>query len=53
MAEMAEKLKTSHQRIKTLVSKVKTYEAESTGIDEMIFRKDFMFSDVPFLCIYS
>ncbi|KAK1683245.1 hypothetical protein QYE76_044093 [Lolium multiflorum] len=37
MSELAEKLKTSHQRVKTLVSKAKAYEAEAADIDELIF----------------
>jgi stress response protein YsnF len=48
MTELAEKLKTSHQRIKTLVSKAKAYESEATDIDELIFRKDFTFPASPF-----
>jgi hypothetical protein len=46
MSELAEKLKTSHQRVKTLVSKAKAYEAEASDIDELIFRKDFIFSGI-------
>jgi Fe2+ transport system protein B len=49
MAEMAEKLKASQQRVKTLVAKAKTYEAESKGVDKVIFRKNFMFSDISFV----
>jgi glutamate racemase len=47
MAEMAEKLKNSQHRVKTLVSKAKTYELEATDIDELIFRKDFIFLACP------
>jgi hypothetical protein len=43
MSELAEKLKSSNQRIKTLVSKTKAYEAEAANIEKMIFRKDFRF----------
>jgi hypothetical protein len=42
MSDLAEKLKTSNQRIKTLVSKSKAYETEAADIDKMIFRKDFI-----------
>ncbi|KAK1680062.1 hypothetical protein QYE76_040910 [Lolium multiflorum] len=41
MTEMAEKLKTSNNRVKTPASKLKTAEAEATDIDELIFHKDF------------
>jgi glutaredoxin 2 len=51
-SELAEKLKTSHQRIKGLVSKAKNYETEAAAIDELIFRKDFMFSTISSLSIY-
>nr|XP_051229147.1 uncharacterized protein LOC127346949 [Lolium perenne] len=37
MVEVAEKLKTSNNRIKTLVSKLKTAEAEAADVDELIF----------------
>ncbi|KAK1650920.1 hypothetical protein QYE76_068725 [Lolium multiflorum] len=37
ISELAKKLKTSNQRIKTLVSKAKAYEAEASDIDELIF----------------
>jgi hypothetical protein len=47
MSELVEKLKTSNQRVKTLVSKVKAYEAEASDIDELIFRKDFTFPASP------
>jgi hypothetical protein len=47
MSELAEKLKTSNQRVKTLVSKAKAYEAEATDIDELIFRKEFVFPAHP------
>jgi AAA15 family ATPase/GTPase len=40
-AELADKLKKSNQRIKTLVTKEKAYETEAENIDKMIFRKDF------------
>jgi hypothetical protein len=43
MSELAEKLKSSNQRIKTLVSNTKAYEAEAANIEKMIFRKDFTF----------
>jgi uncharacterized protein YlxW (UPF0749 family) len=43
MSDMAEKLKTSNDRVKTLASKIKAYEAEASDVDEMIFRKDFTF----------
>ena len=51
-SELAEKLKTSHQRIKGLVTKAKNYETEAAAIDELIFRKDFMFSAISSLSIY-
>ncbi|KAK1664419.1 hypothetical protein QYE76_052578 [Lolium multiflorum] len=35
--DLAEKLKKSHQRIQTLASKNKSYEAEAEAIDKMIF----------------
>jgi Fe2+ transport system protein B len=41
MSEMAEKLKNSNSRVKTLPSKLKAAEAEATDVDKMIFRKDF------------
>jgi hypothetical protein len=41
MSEMAEKLKNSNNRVKTLASKLKAAEAEAEDIDKMIFRKDF------------
>jgi hypothetical protein len=47
MSELAENLKTSNQRIKILVSKAKKYEAEALDIDELIFRKDFIFPANP------
>jgi hypothetical protein len=43
MAAVAKKLKTSNNRVKTLASKIKTYEAEAVDVDELIFRKDFTF----------
>jgi hypothetical protein len=43
MIELAEKLKASNQRVKTLASMAKAYEAEANDIDELIFRKDFVF----------
>jgi hypothetical protein len=43
VSELSEKLKMSNQRIKTLVSKAKAYEAEAANIDKMIFRKGFTF----------
>jgi hypothetical protein len=50
MSEMAEKLKTSNNRVKTLVPKLKAAEAEAADVDELIFRKDFM---VPACPLYS
>jgi hypothetical protein len=47
MLELAEKLKTSYQRVKTLVSKAKAYEVEAADIDELIYRKDFVFPASP------
>jgi chromosome segregation ATPase len=47
MSELAKKLKTSNQRIKILVSKANKYEAEALDIDELIFRKDFIFPANP------
>jgi hypothetical protein len=43
MAEMAKKLKTSNNRIKSLSTELKATEAEAADIDELIFRKDFTF----------
>ncbi|KAK1606064.1 hypothetical protein QYE76_029737 [Lolium multiflorum] len=37
VSDLAEKLKKSNQRIKTLVAKNKTYETEAENIDKMIF----------------
>ncbi|KAK1617646.1 hypothetical protein QYE76_023163 [Lolium multiflorum] len=37
VSDLAEKLKKSHQRIQTLASKNKSYEAEAEAIDKMIF----------------
>ncbi|KAK1612832.1 hypothetical protein QYE76_036505 [Lolium multiflorum] len=37
LADLAEKLKKSQQRIQTLASKNKSYEAEAAAIDKMIF----------------
>jgi hypothetical protein len=51
MAEMAEKLKASQQRVKTLVAKARTYEAESKEIDETIFRKNFFVFRHIILCL--
>jgi ATP-dependent RNA circularization protein (DNA/RNA ligase family) len=53
MSEMAEKLKTSNNRVKTLVSKAKAYEAEASDIDELIFRKNFIFSGMSFVSCSS
>jgi septal ring factor EnvC (AmiA/AmiB activator) len=50
MSEMAEKLKNSNNRVKTLASKLKVVEAEATNIDKMIFRKDFT---IPACILYS
>jgi hypothetical protein len=47
MSELAEKLKMSNQRVKTLASKAKAYEAKALDIDELIFRKDFIFPASP------
>lgn len=47
MSELAEKLKASNQRVKNLVSQAKAYEAEASDIDELIFRKDFIFPASP------
>jgi glutaredoxin 2 len=43
MADLAEKLKTSNQRVKNLVAKSKGYETEAEDIDKMIFRRNFTF----------
>jgi hypothetical protein len=43
MLELTVKLKTSNQRIKTLVSKAEAYKAEAADIYKLIFRKDFTF----------
>ncbi|KAK1648886.1 hypothetical protein QYE76_066691 [Lolium multiflorum] len=43
VSDLAEKLKKSHQRIQTLASKNKSYEAEAEAIDKMIFRKNLAF----------
>jgi uncharacterized protein YPO0396 len=51
MMEMAEKLKASNSRAKTLSSKLKAAEAEATDVDELIFRKDFMFS--AYIALFS
>jgi septal ring factor EnvC (AmiA/AmiB activator) len=48
MLDLAEKLKTSNQRIKTLAAKSKSYESEAADIDKMIFRKDFLFLRLPY-----
>ncbi|KAK1644626.1 hypothetical protein QYE76_062431 [Lolium multiflorum] len=37
VSDLAEKLKKSHQRVQTLASKNKSYEAEAEAIDKMIF----------------
>ncbi|KAK1651043.1 hypothetical protein QYE76_068848 [Lolium multiflorum] len=37
ISDLAEKLKKSHQRVQTLASKNKSYEAEAEAIDKMIF----------------
>ncbi|KAK1629281.1 hypothetical protein QYE76_003596 [Lolium multiflorum] len=37
VSDLAEKLKKSHQRVQTLASKNKNYEAEAEAIDKMIF----------------
>jgi hypothetical protein len=44
LSDLAEKLKKSQQRIQTLATKNKNYEAEAEAIDKMIFRKDLFFS---------
>ena len=51
LSELAEKLKTSNQRVKSLVSKSKAYETEAENIDKMIFRKDFIFFHLRY-CIH-
>jgi hypothetical protein len=43
VAEFAEKLKKSNQRIKMLATKAKAYKTEAENIDKMIFCKDFIF----------
>jgi hypothetical protein len=66
MAEVAEKLKISNNRIKTLAAKIKAVEAEAANVDEPIFCKDFAFpacilysslpnpeSDRMILCVYQ
>jgi hypothetical protein len=50
-AELANKLKKSNQRIKTLVTKAKAYDTEAENIDKMIFRKDFLLYSVFFILI--
>jgi DNA repair exonuclease SbcCD ATPase subunit len=40
MAELADKLKKSQQRVSTLAAKNKSQEAEAEAIDKMIFRKN-------------
>jgi hypothetical protein len=44
ISDLAGKIKTSNQRIKTLVSKSKAYETEAENIDKMIFCKNFISS---------
>jgi hypothetical protein len=39
VSNLAEKLKKSNQRIKTLAAKNRAYETEAESIDKMIFRK--------------
>jgi hypothetical protein len=51
MTEMAEKLKASNSRAKTLSSKLKAAEAEAADVDKMIFRKDFMF--LAYIALFS
>jgi Glu-tRNA(Gln) amidotransferase subunit E-like FAD-binding protein len=53
MLELAEKRKTSNQRIKTLVSKGKAYEAEASDIDELIFGKDFFIFGFSIAFVWS
>jgi hypothetical protein len=43
LSDLAEKLKKSQQRIQTLATKNKNYEAKAEAIDMMIFRKDLFF----------
>jgi ATP-dependent RNA circularization protein (DNA/RNA ligase family) len=51
VSDLAEKLNKSHQRIKTLAAKNKTYETEAENIDKMIFRKDFSLYSAFFIFI--
>ena len=53
MAEMAEKLKTSQQRVMTLVAKAQSFETEAKKIDETIFRKNLTFSDICMVLLSS
>jgi hypothetical protein len=50
MVEVAEKFKTSNNRVKTLACKLKAAKAEAADVDELIFRKDFAF---PACILYS
>jgi hypothetical protein len=52
MSEMAEKLKTRNNRVKTLASKIKAYEAEAEDIDELVFHKDFTFPAYFFTLLF-
>ncbi|KAK1627168.1 hypothetical protein QYE76_001483 [Lolium multiflorum] len=45
VSDLAEKLKKSNQRIKTLAAKNRAYETEAESIDKMIFRKDFSLTE--------
>jgi ATP-dependent RNA circularization protein (DNA/RNA ligase family) len=49
MAELADKLKKSQQRVSTLAAKNKIQEAEAEAIDKMIFRKNLFLFNSGFL----
>jgi hypothetical protein len=53
MSEMAEKLKTNNNRVKTLATKLKAAEMEAADIDKMIFHSSFynLETDHTTLCI--
>ena len=51
IAELADKLKRSNTRIKTLVAETKAYETEAEDIDKLIFRKDFLLYSCFFILI--
>jgi Fe2+ transport system protein B len=44
MADLADKLKRSQQRVQTLAARSKGHEAEAEAVDKLIFRKDFLFN---------